>query len=406
MIFVSICLTNGLNGFKFRMVRLIGRTSLRRSPKSEHAKNYLSRGASVTYLGSTDIVNASSTEELSSCISKVLELPSTQRTKIFINSQDYLRVVSEAKSGRVILCIPVDVIVNCVLIQEKYIVFCASTSINPTSHTVSMAHIFQSSCERNLEALYDAMQRTIDSVKMRGTVQEDVNKITPLFSKVKPSHSFANIDSNFVLYHANIQNQSNSTQTNTQTNTQQKLAVTNHALFRNAFECVKHGDQDKLHSLLHSDLKVLFADDGGQTLLHLSVRLDKLIMCKFLLTHCCSSTEEQEKLRCVKDKEGMTALHLATIYGLTNIVKLLAKDYKSVNIKDIKGRIPLHYCAGKLVYHEMTHILVGLGSRIEEKEVDGIKPSSIEPALKEIQKVCLGFCVFQITEILYHVVIN
>ena len=43
----------------------------------------------------------------------------------------------------------------------------------------------------------------------------------------------------------------------------------------------------------------------------------------------------------------MTALHLAAIYGLKNFVKFLAKDFNAVNIKDIKGRIPLHYCAGK-----------------------------------------------------------
>ena len=43
----------------------------------------------------------------------------------------------------------------------------------------------------------------------------------------------------------------------------------------------------------------------------------------------------------------MTALHLAAIYGLKNFVKFLAKDFNAVNIKDIKGRIPLHYCAGE-----------------------------------------------------------
>ena len=48
-----------------------------------------------------------------------------------------------------------------------------------------------------------------------------------------------------------------------------------------------------------------------------------------------------------QDKEGMTALHLAAIYGLKNFVKFLAKDFNAVNIKDIKGRIPLHYCAGE-----------------------------------------------------------
>ena len=40
----------------------------------------------------------------------------------------------------------------------------------------------------------------------------------------------------------------------------------------------------------------------------------------------------------------------------------------------------------------MTHILVDHGSRIEEPEVDGVKPISIEPALSKIQEVseCWG----------------
>ena len=51
----------------------------------------------------------------------------------------------------------------------------------------------------------------------------------------------------------------------------------------------------------------------------------------------------------------------------------------------------LHYIyltPGKIMHREMTHILVDHGSKIEEPEVDGVKPTSIEPALSKIQEVC------------------
>lgn len=43
---------------------------------------------------------------------------------------------------------------------------------------------------------------------------------------------------------------------------------------------------------------------------------------------------------------------------------------------------------GKIMHREMTHILVDHGSKIEEPEVDGVRPISIEPALSKIQEVC------------------
>ena len=45
----------------------------------------------------------------------------------------------------------------------------------------------------------------------------------------------------------------------------------------------------------------------------------------------------------------------------------------------------------------MTHILVDHGSQIETPELDGIKPSSIEPALQKIQEVNIS--IYGITSI-------
>lgn len=44
------------------------------------------------------------------------------------------------------------------------------------------------------------------------------------------------------------------------------------------------------------------------------------------------------------------------------------------------------------MHREMTHILVDHGSKIEEPEVDGVKPVSIEPALSKIQEVLFTAC--------------
>lgn len=48
----------------------------------------------------------------------------------------------------------------------------------------------------------------------------------------------------------------------------------------------------------------------------------------------------------IQDKEGKTALHIAAAKGLPHFVRFLANNHASVNVKDIKGRTPLHYCAG------------------------------------------------------------
>ena len=39
------------------------------------------------------------------------------------------------------------------------------------------------------------------------------------------------------------------------------------------------------------------------------------------------------------------------------------------------------------MFQEITHILIDHGSKIEEPEVDGIKPVNIEPALEKFQEV-------------------
>ena len=55
----------------------------------------------------------------------------------------------------------------------------------------------------------------------------------------------------------------------------------------------------------------------------------------------------------LQDKSGKTAIHYAAMSGRKNFVKLLAVDIKSVNVKDIMGRIPLHYCVGKTLERDL-----------------------------------------------------
>jgi len=282
------------------MARFIGRTSLRRSPRSHQAKKYLNKGAPVLYIGSTDISNPASAEELNSCIVKLVEekYNKTIDTKIFINSQDYLRVVS-SNAGRIIFCVPVDVIVNCINAHQKYIAFSASTSLNPNSNTIHMAHVFECASERQVEDLYDALLRTIEYVHNQADFRDDTSKVAPQFTKLSVDKP-AVPASSFVMYHSTFQPENATTQNATTHGKDKKLVMTNHAVFRNAFEYMKQGNQEKLHALICSDLSVLSADDAGQTLLHLSVKLDKFSVGKFLVNQCCSSDAERESLRRAK----------------------------------------------------------------------------------------------------------
>ena len=274
-------------------------TSLRRSPRSDQSKKYLEKGAAVLYVGSTGVCNAGSTQELNKCITKVVGSPrSHEHSKIFINSQDYLRVVSDSSSGRVILCVPVDVIVNCVKTMEKYIVFSAFTSNDPNVNTIHIAHVFECGSEKQMEDLYDALLRTIREAKKRA--DNDTSKVSPQFTKLSiQGRSVSNRDSNLYTYNSKLNPDinPNSYHCNRQTD-EKKLAVTKHGIFRNAFELMKQGNEEKLHGLvLQDELNIMSKDDCGQTLLHLSVRIDNFSMCKFLVSQCCRSDAERHTLR-------------------------------------------------------------------------------------------------------------
>ena len=288
---------NKLNRQIIRMVRRsIGQTSVRHSPRSEQAKKCFSKGATVLYVGSIDIGNPLSDDDLNSCITKVLEGPKEFReSKIFINSQDYLRVVN-AQSGKLLFCIPVDVIVNCIQSHQHFIAFSASTSIHPNPNTISMAHVFKCSSLRQSEEFYDALLITMKSACKR----EDRTKIVPLFTKLKADSSLAHKDKNVFMYHSKFPGN-----LNIQISQNENLIFTNHSLFKNAFDCLKNDNQERMFAIVTTELNILFSDDAGQTLLHLAVRMDKYSSCKYLLNQCCRSDSERDSLRTAKVSDFM-----------------------------------------------------------------------------------------------------
>lgn len=269
--------------------RFTGQTSSRNSPNSEHSKKCFRKGASVSYVGSIDIGNPLSDDDLNNCIAKLLGGHNELRdTKIFINSQDYLRVINSS-SGKLLFCIPVDVIENCIQSQQYFIAFSASTSIHPNSNTISMAHVFKCSSVRQCDELFDALLKTLKFTS-RG---EDCNKVVPHFTRLKPDSSYVHNDKSFMMYHSKFHPEN----FNIQKNQDQNLICTNHSLFRNAFDCLKEDNQERLYTLITSELNILFCDDAGQTLLHLAVRMDKYLMGKYLVNHCCRSESERDSLR-------------------------------------------------------------------------------------------------------------
>ncbi len=86
-----------------------------------------------------------------------------------------------------------------------------------------------------------------------------------------------------------------------------------------------------------------------------------------------------------KNKDGMQPLHIASAYGMINIVKLLINNNAGVNARDNLGNPPLHYVA----YNGNTQIaefLVSKGAEINIKNYKGGSPflNSLKMGMKEL----------------------
>ena len=72
--------------------------------------------------------------------------------------------------------------------------------------------------------------------------------------------------------------------------------------FLEAYDCLMQDDQERLYAMTvtRAELNILKTDDQGLSLVHWSVKHDKLAMCKFIMDCCCRSDKIKESLRNTK----------------------------------------------------------------------------------------------------------
>ena len=70
------------------------------------------------------------------------------------------------------------------------------------------------------------------------------------------------------------------------------------------------------------------------------------------------------------DREGMTPLHVAAIWGRTGIIRCLVEMGADIDAKDFKGNTPLHRACFKYVKHSIA-TLTELGCNVTLKNKAG-----------------------------------
>jgi ankyrin repeat protein len=135
------------------------------------------------------------------------------------------------------------------------------------------------------------------------------------------------------------------------------------------FECVTHGDIDKLKGFLDDDptlltalLSIAPAKDGGSamTLLHDAARWGQLNLIEELLRR---GADINSRLPGHEESGqfGMTPLHVAASNGRSHVIPLLLQHGAEINAKDSEGGTPLHG-ALRANYRRAARILATRGA--------------------------------------------
>ncbi|XVF31062.1 hypothetical protein REPUB_Repub16aG0112900 [Reevesia pubescens] len=129
---------------------------------------------------------------------------------------------------------------------------------------------------------------------------------------------------------------------------------------------------------------ILKVDDNGWTPLHYAAFLGKSRILNLFLTY--ESDDEKpissrpDSIGSIRDKEGMTVLHVAAKEGRVKILKILAKLCPDIwDMQDNKGRTALHLAVGNEEFKAVKYILKTKLSNglINEQDFEGNTPMHI-----------------------------
>lgn len=113
---------------------------------------------------------------------------------------------------------------------------------------------------------------------------------------------------------------------------------------------VDNNRERSLKEILNSDTKIDSKNQKGEAALHIAIRAPSSSrVIKLLLKHKANPN--------IKDKKGKTPLHHAIMSGFLPEAKILMREGANPNIKDHKGNTPLHYASKRLDFYFILVLL-------------------------------------------------
>ncbi|XP_047134690.1 uncharacterized protein LOC100197014 isoform X1 [Hydra vulgaris] len=165
-------------------------------------------------------------------------------------------------------------------------------------------------------------------------------------------------------------------------------------LFAQTLRAIKRHDLYHVSKFFDEDALLTVLDKRCHSLLHYAVKADDGKIVELLLKRGMDVNIEGPK--------DQTPLHMAAFLGYTSIARILLDYGANVRAKDQSYQTPLHLCAGSMQKLELSYILIEHGARIEDNNLDGIRPIDINIELKEmqnrlVQSTCEAFAGLEIS---------
>ncbi len=132
-------------------------------------------------------------------------------------------------------------------------------------------------------------------------------------------------------------------------------------------EAIAHNDLAMVSNSFANGISIeTIEGNDGQTLLHIAVRNNQLVIAQFLLN--------QQANIDARDNLGMTPLHWAAYKGNRDMAALLIKCKAALNAKDFNGLTPLHL-ATNYGHDRIINLLLDSGADLNARTYDqGMTP--------------------------------
>ena len=163
------------------------------------------------------------------------------------------------------------------------------------------------------------------------------------------------------------------------------------------FKLVRNGDEEELKNILHPQETLRLAEVPSSSLCH---PLCVCSRCERLVSQAlCDTTPTAQSC----DDRGVTALHIACLYGHAQIVDLLITSGASVHATDCGGSNPLHYAASR---GHQNALLLMLHAGADISALDSDRNSALHLSAANGHEGCVKALLYYAEHVGVHLSIN